>query len=219
VRVLHYCVLSVALLWSASSAVAQPAQARTQVELSAYAGLTQWEGEGPLLGGGLQFESPASRHMGFYADLGIATVVNGCATLEGARCPTTYWHVLGGIRFYPLSASHLVRPYLSAATGPMRLTNSGSLLRAEAGAIIQARVAWALHLAVHHSVSFTGAGPRLWGGIAGCGSGCELQIRRSRTPSDHGGGREDGCARLMGPSLPSPRRGSYIVTTFRRRPL
>jgi hypothetical protein len=149
-----------------STADAQFEQRRTQVEFTPYLSLTEWKGEAQLLGGGLQFESAASRYISFYGDLGLAAVATGCDQLVGAACPSTYWHVLGGIRFYPLPASSVARPYLSIATGQMNLVSSRALLRAEAGLLIHATASVAVQLAGHYSLTYR-SGPRLWGALAG----------------------------------------------------
>lgn len=149
-----------------STSDAQFAQRRTQVELTVYLSLSQWQGQGQLIGGGFQFESPANRYVGFYADLGLAAVAAGCDALVGAACPSTYWHVLGGIRLYPLSAATVARPYLSIATGRMNLGSSGALLRAEAGLLIHASASVAVHVGGHYSFTYR-SGPRLWGPLAG----------------------------------------------------
>ena len=149
-----------------STAGAQFAQRRTQVELTAYLTLTQWKGQGQLVGGGLQFESAASRYISFYADLGLAAVASGCDALVGAACPSTYWHVLGGIRLYPISASNIARPYLSIATGQMNLVSSGALFRAEAGLLLHASASVAVQVGGHYSFTYR-SGPRLWGALAG----------------------------------------------------
>lgn len=149
-----------------STSAAQYAQPRTQVELTAYVGVTQWENQGPLIGGGLQFESAVTRWLSFYGDLGLAAVANGCDSLTGPACPSTSWHVLGGLRLYFVSSS-VIRPYLSLATGQLQLGNSGSLVRAEGGVVIQAWTPVAIQLGGHYSRSYNTSGPRLWGGLAG----------------------------------------------------
>jgi hypothetical protein len=150
-----------------STSVAQYAQPRTQVELTAYGGVSLWKDQGTLLGGGLQFESAVTRWLSFYGDAGLAAVVGGCETLAGAACPSTSWHVLGGLRLYPLASSTMLRPYLGLATGRLHLGNSTSLFRAEGGVLIQTWRSVALQLGGHYSWSTIPAGPRLWGGLAG----------------------------------------------------
>lgn len=149
-----------------STSVAQYAQRKTQVELTAYLGVTQWKDQGPLIGGGFQFESAATRWISFYGDIGLAAVASGCDSLAGAACPSTYWHVLGGIRFYLLSSS-VVRPYLSVATGRLQLGNTGSLFRAEGGVLVQAWTPVAIQLGGHYSRTYNRSGPRLWGALGG----------------------------------------------------
>ena len=163
----HGAVLVALLCVVHSTSAAQYAQRRTQVELTAYLAVTQWKGQGPLIGGGLQFESAATRYISFYGDIGLAAVATGCDALAGAACPSTYWHVLGGIRFYPLSSSSVARPYLSLATGRMQLGNTGSLFRAEGGVLIQAWAPVAIQFGGHYSWSYSRSGPRLWGALAG----------------------------------------------------
>jgi hypothetical protein len=149
-----------------STSVAQYAQPRTQVELTGYAGVTQWKDQGPLIGGGFQLESAVSRWLSFYGDAGLAAVASGCDGLAGAACPSTSWHVLGGIRLYPLSTP-VVRPYLSLATGRLQLGNTSSILRGEGGVLIQAWTPVAIQLGGHYSRTYNQSGPRLWGALGG----------------------------------------------------
>jgi hypothetical protein len=149
-----------------STANAQFTQPRTQVELTGYLSLSKWEGQGQLVGGGIQFESAVSHYLSFYGDLGLAAVATGCDALVGAACPSTYWHVLGGIRLYPFHASAFARPYLSIATGPMTLGNSWSLLWAGAGLLVHASRSVAVQVGGYYSFTYR-SGPRLWGGLSG----------------------------------------------------
>ena len=87
--------------------------------------------------------------MSFYGDIGLAAVASGYDALTGAECPSTSWHVLGGIRLYLLSPSSVVRPYLSLATGRLELGNTNSLLRAEGGVLIHAWTPVAIQLGGH----------------------------------------------------------------------
>ena len=160
--------ISVALLCVVhSTSVAQYAQPRTQVELTPYLGVTRWIDQGTLIGGGFQFESAVTRRLSFYGDLGLAAVASGCDTLIGAACPSTSWHVLGGLRLYLVSPSSVVRPYLSVATGRLQLGNSTSVLHGEGGVLIQARRSVGIQMGVHYSKSYNEFGPRLWGALAG----------------------------------------------------
>ena len=162
----HGPVLIALLCVVHSTSVAQYAQPRTQVELTGYAGVTQWKGQGPLVGAGLQFESAVSRWVSFYGDIGLAAVASGCDGLAGVACPSTSWHALGGIRLYPLSTS-VVRPYLSVATGRLRLGNTSSILRGEGGVLIQAWTPVAIQFGGHYSRTYNQSGPRLWGALGG----------------------------------------------------
>lgn len=105
--------------------------------------------------------------MSFYGDIGLAAVASGCDTLAGAACPSTSWHVLGGLRLYLLSPSSVVRPYLSLATGQLQLGNTHSILRGEGGVLIQAWRSVSLQLGGHYSRTYHQSGPRLWGAVAG----------------------------------------------------
>lgn len=162
----HTSVLIALLCIVHSVLAAQYAQPKTQVELTGYAGVTQWKDQGPLIGGGLQFESAVTRWISFYGDLGLAAVASGCDGLAGAACPSTSWHVLGGIRLYPLSTA-VVRLYLSLATGRLQLGNTSSILRGEGGVLIQSWTPVAIQFGGHYSKSYNQSGPRLWGALGG----------------------------------------------------
>ena len=165
-RPLPFLLAVILCLLLHSTADAQFTQRRAQVELTGYLSLAQWEGQGQLVGGGLQFESAASRYISFYLDLGLAAVAAGCDALVGAACPSTSWHVLGGIRLYPFHASAVARPYVSIATGRMNLGSSWGLMRAEAGLLVHASRSVAVQVGGYYSFTYR-SGPRLWGGLVG----------------------------------------------------